>query len=207
MTARLLDSTIARVPTGLGGQQLEFRFLQDGEREPLLEVFDGMSAHSRHLRFLYPVPRLTESMLRVLTNLEGHGKVALGAFNNGNCLAIARFSRLPDRPEAADLAMAVVDSMQRRGIGRLALTALAGIAADRDISTFAVSVHPDNHASLALLRSFGARLRLIDRIHEGHVAVSAILQRATGNAAPTPSWESRREPSLRPVPLARYCLP
>jgi RimJ/RimL family protein N-acetyltransferase len=205
VTVRLHDtSNVPRANTTFAGRHLHFRPLQDGEREPLVEVFNGMSARSRYLRFLYPVPRLTESMLRALSTVDGHNKLALGAFSDGGCLAIARFSRIPERPHAAELAVSVVDSMQRRGLGRLLLTMLAGIAAELDITTFAVTVHPDNRGSLALLRSFSAQLRLIDRIHEGHLAVSAILRPAW---VPTPSLHARRAPKVRPDLRVRCCLP
>jgi GNAT superfamily N-acetyltransferase len=205
VTARLRNaSTISRIPTSVAGRRLQFRLLEDGEREPLVQVFNGLSAHSRYLRFLYPVPRLTEPMLRALTNVDGHGRVALGVFDGSACVAIARFNQSRECPHTADLAMAVVDSLQRRGIGRLALTVLAGVAADRGVSTFVVTVHPDNHGSLSLLRSFSAQLRLIDRTHEGHVAVSAILEHAR---VPAPAREWRRERTTRIVPRVRYSLP
>ena len=164
LTAHLPDGTV-----------LGLRPLQDGDRASVLDVFARMSDRSRYLRFLSPVPRLSESMLRLLTTLDDRDRVAWAAYDGTRCVAIVRYARWASRPETADLAVAVVDSLHRRGLGRVLLGVLAAAGAPRGIEAFTVTVHPENRASLALLRSFGVHLRLVDGVYEGRLPVAAVL--------------------------------
>ena len=164
LTARLRDGTVLRI-----------RPLKDGERRPLLDVFDHMSPQSRYLRFLSPVPTLTEPMLRQLTTLDHRNRVAWAAYDGTQCIGIVRYVRLADRPDAAELAVSVVDAMHRRGVGRVLFGVLAAVAATHGIATFTLTVHPENRSSLALSRALSARFRMVDGVYEGQVATAAVL--------------------------------
>jgi acetyltransferase len=164
VTARLQDGTA-----------LHLRPLHDGERQPLLEVFEHMSSQSRYLRFLTPVRELSEPMLRRLTALDDGRQVAWAAWDGTRCVAVARYVRWSHRPETAELAVAVVDAMHRRGVARLLLGTLAAAAATQGIATFTLTVHAENRSSLALCRSLGARFRFVDGAYEGTLAVAGVL--------------------------------
>jgi GNAT superfamily N-acetyltransferase len=157
------------------GSQMLVRPLRDGERAPVHEVFSGMSPRSRYLRFLTPTKVLSDAMVERLTSLDGHDRVAWGAFHGGRCVAVARYVQLVERPGTADVAVEVVDRMHRRGIGRLLLGALASVAEANGITTFALTVHPENASSLGLTRSLSARFRFVDGLYEGELPVVAVL--------------------------------
>jgi ribosomal protein S18 acetylase RimI-like enzyme len=71
--------------------------------------------------------------------------------------------------------MAVASDHQQRGAGRALLTALALEADRRGVRRFTFDVSPENHAAIALLKGWGARMRLADRVVSGEVAVQAIV--------------------------------
>jgi RimJ/RimL family protein N-acetyltransferase len=157
------------------GTALRLRPLEDGERGPMIEVFEHMSRASRYLRFFSPMPRLNEPMLRQLSRVDGIDRVAWAAFRDEECVGIVQFVRLPHRPEAAEIAISIVDALHGRGLGRVLLGVLAAAAYSADITTFTMTVHPDNRRSLALMRSCGAPLRLVEGSYEGQLPISALL--------------------------------
>ena len=78
--------------------------------EPLIdELHEALSAQSRYQRFHGPKPRLAPRERAYLAATDGRDHVALVAQDgHGATIAIARFVRLRDRPQAADIAAEVV---------------------------------------------------------------------------------------------------
>ena len=97
---------------------------------------------------------------RALTEVDDQNHLALGAFTldepNHRGLGVARFVRLADRPTAAEAAVTVSASHQRRGLGTLLSAQLAGAAEERGIGTFVAHVLTDNAEWLSHLRQIGA---------------------------------------------------
>lgn len=120
------------------------RALRPGESIPLLEVFAGLSAQSRMNRFHTPVPRLTQSMITHLTAQQESWHEAFLATVDGRPVGIGRWIRYAARPARADVAIEVVDSCQRRGIGRTLLAAVARSAAEAGVVYLLFNVRLDN---------------------------------------------------------------
>jgi len=132
------------------------RPLEDGESETVLAVFDGLHARSRELRFLAPKFRLTAADLCDLTHVDGHDRVALVAeLPDGRPVGIARFVRDPGDATAADMAVAVVDGWQRRGVGVALTRALAECARSLAVGRFTVLMLRDNEGAARLMRRAG----------------------------------------------------
>ena len=121
-------------------------------------VFHGLSPHSRYLRFHAPVPRLTASMRRRLTDLDGYRKAAVVAECRSTPIGIARLIATGD--DTAEIALAVVDPWQRRGVGTELMTALVRLGTDLGYVELHGDVLGENQAMLRLVaRAFlGARL-------------------------------------------------
>ena len=85
-------------------------------------------------RFLTPKSSFSRAELRYLTEVDGRDHVALvveyPAEPVRRLIAVARFIRLHDDPEAADVAIVVADDWQRRGLGSLLSELLAREPAD-----------------------------------------------------------------------------
>ncbi|MFE2751450.1 GNAT family N-acetyltransferase [Actinosynnema sp. NPDC059335] len=121
-------------------------------------VFHGLSARSRYLRFHAPVPRLTAEMRRRLTDLDGRRKVAVVAECRRAPIGIARLIATGD--DTAEIALAVVDPWQRRGVGTRLITELGRLATDLRYTELHGDVLGENEPMLRLVgRVFpGARL-------------------------------------------------
>lgn len=135
------------------------RALEDGETWPVLAVFEGLGAHSRELRFMAPKFRLTTTDLCHLTHVDGRDRVALVAeLPDGRPVGIARFVRDPSDAEVADMAVAVVDRWQRRGIGVRLAEALAACARGLGVRRFSVVMLRDNAGAERLMHRVGGAI-------------------------------------------------
>src|SRR3954451_18329753 len=108
-----------------------------------------MSPASRQARFLAPKQRFTLAELRYLTELDGIDHVAYVALRADaprELVAVGRMVRLNDDPRAAEIAIAVCDAWQRRGVGTLLGDILATAARDRDIRWLTATMADDNPA-------------------------------------------------------------
>jgi len=135
---------------------VRIRPLEDGEAGPVLAVFDGLGVRSREQRFLAPKLRLTRADLRHLTHVDGVDRVGLVAERpDGRPVGIARFVRDRHDPSAADVAVAVVDRWQRRGIGKQLAAALGAWARRVGVRRFTVDMLRDNQGAVRLMRHAG----------------------------------------------------
>jgi RimJ/RimL family protein N-acetyltransferase len=133
---------------------VELRLLEPGETAAVLEVFAGLGPRSRELRFLTAKPQLTSADLRQLTAVDHHDHVAILAtsLSDRRLIGIARFVRQEGRPDSADVALAVVDDWQSRGIGTRLARALVERARDVGVRRFTMTMAVGNEAALRLLR-------------------------------------------------------
>jgi GNAT superfamily N-acetyltransferase len=70
-------------------------------------------------------------------------------------IGVARYVRLEDRPEVAELGVAVVDDMQGQGVGSLLLQRLAVAARENGIERFSALILEENRPMLSLIRELG----------------------------------------------------
>ncbi len=100
-------------PSPPDGAAVELRTLERDDHASVQEIFAGLGARSRELRFLTPKPRLTSADLRQLTAVDHHDHVAILAMTacDGRPIGVARFVRDRLHPDTADVAVAVVDAL------------------------------------------------------------------------------------------------
>jgi acetyltransferase len=143
------------------GSQLYVRHVKPADRELIEKAWLLLSEESQRKRFLAPKPRLTSSDLRYLTEIDGHDHVALIAvrLNEPNrVVAVARYVRLREDPETAEVAVTVADPMQGKGVGKALGVLLADEARGRGIKRFTASMLSDNPAAMRLMRALAERL-------------------------------------------------
>ena len=152
--ARPLWSVPVTPTRGAGDQGgVELRPLAPGDAAAVLGVFDGMGARSRELRFLTHKPRLTGAELRRLAAVDDRDHVAFlaSAVPDHRPVGIARFVRSAEAGESADVAVAVVDAWQKRGVGTMLLAALVRRAREVGVRRFTMLASYDNVAVLRLV--------------------------------------------------------
>ena len=136
----------------------------------LREGFNRLSDESRYQRFLHSVKDLTDAQLRYFTEIDYHHHMAWLAVDLSQAsrpgVGIARYIRFPHRPNAAEVAVTVVDSHQGKGLGTMLLGMLARSAAENGIDTWVAEVLTENTAMLKLFRDLGAHDA---RLEEGGV--------------------------------------
>jgi GNAT superfamily N-acetyltransferase len=118
-------------------------------------VFACLSPRSRFLRFHSPVPRLPASVRARLVDIDGSRHAAVVAETAGPAgpQAVGLAQVFGAGHGTADVAVAVVDAWQRRGIGRRLLTAVAALAEEIGYTELRGTVLPENLAMQRLARS------------------------------------------------------
>lgn len=145
---------------------ITIRPLRRGEAAVVRSVFDGLGPRSRLLRFGGAKTTLTPADLEQLTTVDADHHV-LVALVNGRPIGIARLVR--DGADA-DVAFAVVDEWQHRGVGTILADRLAADARAAGIERLHATMHADNRSSLALMRR--VTHGLTTRIAAGQLEVS-----------------------------------
>jgi RimJ/RimL family protein N-acetyltransferase len=151
---------------------------------PLLEEgFSRLSAESRRLRFLTDKPRLTKTELRYFTHIDHHDHEAIGARDaeTGRGLGIARYIRDQEHPEVAEVAVAIVDDWQQRGLASVLLSRLFDRARDEGIRQFTALVAEDNESVAALMQNLGAQVEIVG--HEAGAISYVITPAPEGRGA------------------------
>ena len=139
------------------GGSVRCRPLRASDRTKLLDGFEHFSKDSRYRRFFSPTPRLTPTMLQRLFDLDGHDRFAVGAerlrlgWLPGPGLGVARFMRLPESHEAAEIAVSIVDEAQGQGLGTILMHELSAAAREKGVTRFVAWVQPDNEPMKALV--------------------------------------------------------
>jgi len=139
------------------GTPVRCRPVRPSDRSKVLAGFERFSPESRYRRFFSATPRLTNAMLDRLMDLDGQDRVAIGAerlvvgFLSGPGLGIARFTRLAEGADVAEMAISIVDEVHGRGLGTILLRELSAAARAHGISRFTAWVQPDNEAMKALV--------------------------------------------------------
>jgi GNAT superfamily N-acetyltransferase len=141
----------------MGGTELEIRSIEPGDKPALAAAVDQSSDEAVYRRFLNPHGRLTAAELRYLTEVDHRDHEALLAIDpvSHTSVGVARYVRDRDRHDTAEIAVAVLESWQGRGVGRALLHRLADRARDEGITRFTALMLSDNRPMRRLLADLG----------------------------------------------------
>jgi L-amino acid N-acyltransferase YncA len=139
------------------GTTVLIRPLTEADGPELRRGLEHLSPQSAYRRFLGTPPTLNGKVLHYLTAVDHINHEALGAIDpqTGHGIAVARYIRDPDNPTHAELAIAIADAFQHRGLGSTLLSALARRARANGITTLTGLVLADNTAMLHLFSHLG----------------------------------------------------
>ena len=119
------------------GSALRLRSPEPADEAAIKAFFDGLSAESRYTRF-HGAGR-TDIVSRDYAHADGDTRVALLARLGDRVVAVAGYDRL-NEPGVAEVAFAVADDMQGRGLATRMLEQLAEVAAERGVRRFDAEV-------------------------------------------------------------------
>ena len=142
------------------GSAVLIRPVRRADAPLLADGFARLSARSRRLRFLSPKKELSLAELGYFTDVDHHDHEALGALDHadGRGVGIARYIRDAADPQAAEIAVTVIDDWQGRGLGTELVAQLSERARSEGICRFTALVAADNPAMARLLRNVRADL-------------------------------------------------
>ena len=144
------------------GTEFEIRPIEPGDKSGLAAAVDQSSDEAVYRRFLNPHGRLTAAELRYLTEVDHRDHEALVAIVPGSSrsVGVARYVRDHERGDSAEIAVAVLESWQGRGVGKALRHHLADRARDEGITQFTALMLSDNRPMRQLLADLGTTRRV-----------------------------------------------
>jgi acetate---CoA ligase (ADP-forming) len=136
------------------GSTVHVRPVRREDAAAVRSMLEGMSDASRWLRFFSAFPRL-EPAVRWATEVDYDRRCGLVATAGGRVVAHAGYERDADRADRAEVAFAITDAWQGKGLGTILLGQLAEVADQKGISTFTAEVLPENHRMAQVFRDSG----------------------------------------------------
>ena len=141
-------------------EQLSIRAVRPDDRERIVKAFRGLDRRSVYLRFFSYKKELEDGELRRVTECDGVSKAVLVAtVGRGEREVIVGLGEYARSGAAAEIAFAVEEDFQGRGIASRLLRQLADIARANGIVQFEADVLAENTPMLAVLRNSGLRMR------------------------------------------------
>jgi GNAT superfamily N-acetyltransferase len=135
------------------GCHLRIRALRQGEYDTVRELCARLSLRTRYLRFVSPMPVVSDSLLRMLADVDDPRRLALvaerDAAGGGDVVALANMGVGDDNH--AELGLVVADAWQRQGIGVALAARLLQAAEVRGYHRFVVHGVSDNPALRPLI--------------------------------------------------------
>lgn len=145
------------------GRSVLIRAIRPDDKGRLLEHFHGLSERSVYQRFFGPKRTLSEAELTRLTEVDFRDDAALAATvlvdGQERFIGVGRYLLSDRAARRAEVAFAVLDEYQGRGVGTLLLEHLAAIARASDVRTFEADALYDNAAMIAVFTDAGLQPR------------------------------------------------
>lgn len=155
------------------GHTVRIRPILPSDAAELTAFHERQSSESIYYRYLSPRPRLSETDLVHLTNVDYNARVAFVALVDNKIIGIGRYERYGGT-DTAEVAFFIDDAEQGRGIGTILLEYLVAAAQDRGITKFVATTLPDNRRMLRVFAAAG--FQASSRFEDGVIEVSfAIL--------------------------------
>ena len=145
------------------GSRVRVRQGHSSDRDLLLRGFARLSKESRYRRFLVPKRELSEANIHYLTEIDHHDHEAMIALDEATAegIGVARYVRDSERPDAAEVAVTVIDDWQARGLGTLLLEVISARAREEGITTFTALMLATNRKMMDVIKALGP-VRIVD---------------------------------------------
>jgi GNAT superfamily N-acetyltransferase len=158
--ARTSDPPFDPPTTLADGTRVRLALIGPADRADLIAGFDGLSRRSRYLRFFSAMPTLSPRLLDSLLRTDPDLHVAIGARVmdaddrvEPPIIGVARYFCSEGSSDIAEPAVAVVDKLHGRGLGRALLAAITRYARSRGIVKMRAHALADNERVRHILRT------------------------------------------------------
>lgn len=142
------------------------------DKELFEEGIEELSLESRFARFGQGVGNLSQRELDYLTDVDQRNHVAWGAAIEEEVAGVGRY--ILQDGTTAEVAVTVLDAMQRRGIGRALFAALVAVARADGIHELAFETRADNEAVMSMISDLEISPLVSDGMVERRIRLSAI---------------------------------
>jgi RimJ/RimL family protein N-acetyltransferase len=139
---------------------ITIRAVRPDDKERIVRAFRALDRRSVYLRFFSYKKELADEELRRVTECDGVSVARLVAtVGSGDREIIVGLGEYARSGAAAEIAFAVEEDFQGRGIASRLLRQLADIARASGVARFEADVLAENTPMLAVLRNSGLRVR------------------------------------------------
>ena len=148
------------IETLRGGNSVELRALRPDDRADLIAAVGRTSDQSLYRRFFGLKRSFSEQEAAFFVNVDFVNHVALVAVidERERSVIVGGGRYIVVQPGQAEVAFAVIDEYQGRGIGRALMLHLATIARAAGLQTLIAEVLPENTPMLQLFKTSGLRV-------------------------------------------------
>lgn len=136
------------------GSTVHVRTVRPGDEAAILEFLDRLSPESRYFRFFSGAPNLKEAARRAAIS-DLTERCNLVATLGAEATIVAQAGYVRTEVDGAEVAFAVADAFQGRGISTILLGQLAEVAEAVGIASFEASVLSENHRMVGVFRDSG----------------------------------------------------
>lgn len=171
------------------GRGVRIRPIQPSDSGLIVAFFEKLGPESRYFRFFRIKKSLDPEEIEYFTNVDYVDRFALIALHDGEMIGVARYDRETPDQTHAEVAFAVADDHQGRGLGTKLLQLLTHHARSNGIDGFRAYVLPENRQMMRVFRNSGYDLsRTID---EGVFTVDFPVLESQGSLEAASEYEKR----------------
>jgi acetyl coenzyme A synthetase (ADP forming)-like protein len=156
------------------GATLAVRPIRPEDEPALAKFFSSLSLESRVLRFFAAVAN-ADSSAKAMVNVDYRSRYGIVATAGSDAGIVGHAMYATIGPKKAELALAVADAYQGRGLGTILLGQLAEAAASAGIEVLEAVVRPENHRMFEVLRQSGFPVQSRSEPGEVHAELPTAL--------------------------------
>lgn len=156
------------------GSTLTVRPIRQEDEADLARFFTDLSMESRVFRFFAAIAH-ADALAKKLVDVDYSSRYGLVVTAGPDHKMVGHAMYVETEPQKAELALAVADDYQGRGLGTILLGQLAEAAAGAGISVLEAIVKPENHRMLNVLRESGFPVTVRSEPGEIHAEIPTVL--------------------------------
>jgi acyl-CoA synthetase (NDP forming)/RimJ/RimL family protein N-acetyltransferase len=137
------------------GSTVHLRRIEPADADAIVALHSRFSERTRYFRYFSPYPRIPPRDLERFVTVDHHDREAIVAESGRDLIAVARYERLGEGADEAEVAFVVEDAHQGRGLGSVMMEHLASRAREEGIARFVAEVLPANSRMIRVFTEFG----------------------------------------------------